>query len=676
MGMNAYSIVSLAKLLREWMDTLRWTESLFNLIRDFLIYYRPSEWGKTAFSDAADTASKLRDNLRQELETVASGDEENPCFAALSRRFGLSEHEVRLLRFFHLYLIFGPLEVFVDKLPEWEAILNIARFALVEVNIALEALYPSSRLAGSGLGSIDGHAFRLPTHGIAFGIPSAVIAYISTANANGFASFVLDIPPAPILPLSAHELPEATIAAARATLSTRAGKPTILLFGKPGTGKTEFAKSLSASCGYTACFLRHDRETGRRSFSDLLLAARLVDPALEVLVVDEADELLNIEAAFFGNDGAKDGVKKSMITNFLDGAEARMIFISNATNRIPDSILRRFTFHLGFEDFRVGQRAKVWNSLDSESELFSHQQRHFLSARYKANPSRIRQVMDICANLPSGNESEAGSGERLVIAEELLSRGNEIMYSIPRSHLKEMAGYDPTFLNLSIPVDEILASIDRWLGKYPARESGLAMLFFGPPGTGKTAFARHIAERIGHHPIVRKASDLLSPWVGETESRIRGAFREAEGTVLIFDEADSLLGSREGARASWERSMTNEVLTCMEDFKGLFIASTNFRRILDVASLRRFAYKLEFKSTIASRRRELLSAYFPEISLSESDLRMLNSLEALTPGDMAIAAQRLELATKVDFSEVVAVLREEISFREPRQERIGFETDI
>ncbi|SFV60837.1 ATPase, AAA family [hydrothermal vent metagenome] len=85
-------------------------------------------------------------------------------------------------------------------------------------------------------------------------------------------------------------------------------------------------------------------------------------------------------------------------------------------------------------------------------------------------------------------------------------------------------------------------------------------------------------------------------WVGGTEKNIANAFREAkeEKAVLVFDEVDSFLADRTGAKQSWEVTQVNEMLVQMENFDGIFIATTNLMDNLDRASLRRFDLKLEF----------------------------------------------------------------------------------
>jgi len=662
---------SLARLLLDWITTAQWTHELFSLIHEFLESVRSSYLVRPPFVAEGEGAEAQRKTLRDELESAAEDNPGNPAFDALASRFSLSPSELELLRFFNLYLVFSPLEGYVDKLPEWETIKRLARRIAGDERAVIEALGPSSALVLSGLGSTEGHALRLPKYGLTFGLPEPVIAFIAAENTRSLASFLLETPVAPCLPLSAHDLPETTLATARAALRSSRGKPCLLVYGKPGTGKSEFARSLSLSCGYAPCFLRHDRSTGKRGYANLLLAARLVDPEREVLVVDEADEFLNLEQNLFGSSGAADGLKKSMVNDFLDYTSARMIFITNATWRIPDSVKRRFTFHLGFEDFSVAQRARVWNELDAASGIFSGRDRDLLAARYKANPSRIKQVLDICASLNSGGG--ANGTVAITIAEEMLARGDEIMHGIPRREKRAVGNYDPAFLNLAIPAEELLDSLGRWKARYAENQQGLNLLFYGAPGTGKTAFALHLTEKLGFQPIVKRASDLLSPWVGETERKIREAFREAEGSVLIFDEADSLIAARENARTGWERTMTNEVLTCMEEFKGLFIASTNFRMILDGASLRRFTYKLEFKPTAAARRKDLVESYFPGLSLSSEETAELTALDSLTPGDVAVAARRLDFAAPCDASNVLAALVEEVESRGPKQNRIGFE---
>jgi len=259
------------------------------------------------------------------------------------------------------------------------------------------------------------------------------------------------------------------------------------------------------------------------------------------------------------------------------------------------------------------------------------------------------------------------------IAREMLSRSDEILYHIPRTKAERATTYDPHFLNLDVSVDKLLTSMESWKTRSQELDHGINLLFFGLPGTGKTAFARHLAECLSLSLSLKNASDLLSPWVGETEQKIREAFKESEGQMLIIDEADTFLTDRSRGTHSWERSMTNEILTAMETFKGVFVASTNFDSVLDPACLRRFTYKIEFRPTAPALRFDLVSAYFPGMEWNDAERSALARLGNITPGDVAVAARRLELASEASPALVISALGEEIAARDGRHSTpIGF----
>lgn len=168
---------------------------------------------------------------------------------------------------------------------------------------------------------------------------------------------------------------------------------------------------------------------------------------------------------------------------------------------------------------------------------------------------------------------------------------------------------------------------------------------YGPPGTGKTAFGLWLAEQLGIPLHVKRASDLLSMWVGGSEKNIADAFKKAEDdrALLLIDEVDSFLQDRRGASRSWEVSSVNEMLTQMERFSGVFIASTNLMDDLDQAALRRFDMKIFFGPLKPEQAWELLRRYCGMLELSppEIGLRLRsNQLNSLTPGDFAAVARQ------------------------------------
>jgi SpoVK/Ycf46/Vps4 family AAA+-type ATPase len=161
----------------------------------------------------------------------------------------------------------------------------------------------------------------------------------------------------------------------------------------------------------------------------------------------------------------------------------------------------------------------------------------------------------------------------------------------------QVQSYDAGSLGLGFKPDMINSTVDlQYLLQGLVHTHEARICAWGPPGTGKTAFGKWLANQLSIPHIVLKASDLLGSHVGETEQNIASAFTTAkrQKALLQFDEVDTFLVSRSQAKQSWEVSMVNEMLTQMEAFKGIFIASTNLFENLDEAALRRFDINLKF----------------------------------------------------------------------------------
>lgn len=131
-----------------------------------------------------------------------------------------------------------------------------------------------------------------------------------------------------------------------------------------------------------------------------------------------------------------------------------------------------------------------------------------------------------------------------------------------------------------------------------------SLCLYGPPGTGKTQFVEYLAQQLGQRLISKRASDLLSKWVGDNEKNLAAMFQEAEAedAILFLDEGDSFLRDRNLANQSWEVTKVNELLQGMERFPGIFVVATNLFRGLDTAALRRFTFKLELRALSPEQR--------------------------------------------------------------------------
>ncbi len=169
----------------------------------------------------------------------------------------------------------------------------------------------------------------------------------------------------------------------------------------------------------------------------------------------------------------------------------------------------------------------------------------------------------------------------------------------------------------------------------------------------------------------------MSKYVGENEKNIADAFNQAEqdGALLLIDEVDSFLQDRRGSRNSWEVSLVNEMLTQMESFAGVFIASTNLMDGIDQAALRRFDLKVKFDYLQPAQACEMFRRYCANLNIAEpaqEAIQRLTRLSKLTPGDFAAVARQhmfLSVASAQDFA---AALEAECAVKQASTCTMGF----
>ena len=169
--------------------------------------------------------------------------------------------------------------------------------------------------------------------------------------------------------------------------------------------------------------------------------------------------------------------------------------------------------------------------------------------------------------------------------------------------------------------------------------TGIAALFSGNPGTGKTLAAHVVADALGMDLFQVDLSSIVDKYIGETEKNLEKVFTEAESLncVLFFDEADSLFGSRSAVGDSKDRYANQEVaylLQRMESFDGITVLATNLRGNLDQAFARRLHFMIHFPDPDAATR----------ANLWEHHLAQLPALDPDDPVDVALLADNLEVA--------------------------------
>jgi hypothetical protein len=128
---------------------------------------------------------------------------------------------------------------------------------------------------------------------------------------------------------------------------------------------------------------------------------------------------------------------------------------------------------------------------------------------------------------------------------------------------------------------------------------GLNVLFYGPPGTGKTMAAEALANELNLDLYKIDLSQIVSKYIGETEKSLNKIFNAAEAAncILLFDEADAILGKRSEVKDAHDRYANLEIsflLQKMEEYEGMSILTTNLRQNLDQAFTRRIRFMVEF----------------------------------------------------------------------------------
>ncbi|MEM5774707.1 MAG: ATP-binding protein, partial [Anaerolineaceae bacterium] len=318
----------------------------------------------------------------------------------------------------------------------------------------------------------------------------------------------------------------------------------------------------------------------------------------------------------------EDGVLPPAILNLLAAHPGPAIVASQKPvqpREMPDEhAFRWFTF----DQPPFAQRKQVWE--------------HYLAAETALKPADVEaiagqfrltsgQIHDACitARNAAAQRGDAVTGADLFVAARAYS--NHRLASLA-GKIEPRYGWD----DIILPADQIRLLheiintvrsrplvLEEWgLGKKLASSAGVATLFAGPPGTGKTMAAEIIAHELGLDLYKIDLSSVVSKYIGETEKNISRIFSEAEtsNAILFFDEADALFGKRSEVRDSHDRYANIEIsylLQRMEAYDGVTILATNLRANLDEAFTRRLQFIVDFPFPQEEDRLRIWKALFP-----------------------------------------------------------------
>lgn len=594
----------------------------------------------------------------------------------LKKLLKLNDTEVELIRFFYC-LGFSQLEAIARQfIDDVESVYEFIHMTTGESHRKIrKALHPNSPLFSMGILVHEDKSFS-PT-GVEYSLKSD-IAYCLTGHKTVREYFekVIQLDKKSVYPLSSFQVSPESLFIAQRLL--QADSPTrLLVHGLTGTGKTEFVRSLCRAVGFPTYFLSQGMDgspSERKNF--LEIANQMLSNQQAVVVVDEADELLNTGYRFLGF--LEDSVNKGWLNDFLDRAKIKLIFISNDISSIEDSVLRRFQYNIKFDQKRHFYEFSNWKKTLKRKPVNQYLTEDFLeriTARYHLTPASLNNAIKALELILKPEDNDPNKIENYF--EELLASHEKIVYKEEKK-LSELINekYDVSLINTDIPVKEILTALNNYLQnterKIRKTGSGVNLLFWGSPGTGKTEFVKFLAKELKAKLVIRRGSDLLSPYVGVTESLIAKAFEEASGSrsILFIDEADSFFTRRENAWRSWEVSQTNEFLTQMENHSCILICCTNLIKNLDPASIRRFHWKVEFKPLKTEHRFLVFQRYFPEKASKDVEKKLLK-LDGLTHGDFRAVYNKFLFAKMegITANDIIEALARELEYRRKQSDK-------
>merc|ERR1719219_2295164 len=395
----------------------------------------------------------------------------------------------------------------------------------------------------------------------------------------------------------------------------------ILLYGPPGTGKTLMARAVANETG-AFFFLINGPEIMSKmageSESNLRKAFEEAEKnSPSIIFIDEIDSIAPKREK---TNGEVERRIVSQLLTLMDGLNQRAhVVVMAATNR-PNSIdpaLRRFgrfdrEVDIGIPDetgrmeiLRIHTKnMKLGDDVDLEivaKETHGHVGSDIAALCSEAALQQIRKKMDLIDL--EDDEIDAEVLDSLAVTNDdfkwALKNSNpsalrETVVEVPNVSWDDIGGLRDTKRELQELVQYPVEHPEKFLkfGMTPSK----CVLFYGPPGCGKTMLAKAIANECQANFISVKGPELLTMWFGESESNVRDIFdkaRQAAPCVLFFDELDSIAKSRGGSHGDAGGAsdrVINQMLTEMDGMgskKNVFIiGATNRPDILDGAIMR------------------------------------------------------------------------------------------
>lgn len=425
----------------------------------------------------------------------------------------------------------------------------------------------------------------------------------------------------------------------RGALAEKRSGVNIYIHGAPGTGKSELVRVLAREFRavlYEVSFTDSDGDpvTAYKRLESLRAAQAFLKKQRSLLVFDEAEDVFTGEFFFKRSVAAQ---QKAWMNRMFETNPVPTFWVSNSLYGLDDAFIRRFDFVFELGTPPRSQRKRSFKRICKGA--ISNELLERIAECENLTPAVVAKAQSVALSVSKKGSVSTDKAFTQIVKQTLKAQGHKTD-SIDKKSDRIPSVYSLSYLNSDTPLEPLATTLKA--------TPDARLCLYGPPGTGKTTFGHWLSRELSMPLHIKKGSDLISPFVGMTERNLARAFEQAreDKAILLIDEVDSFLQDRRGAVRSWEVTEVNEMLTQMESFEGIFIATTNLMDNLDQAALRRFDLKVKVGYMNGEQCRELFIKQCKALGLKapgNDALRLAESLSNATPGDFSNVARQHRL---------------------------------
>lgn len=394
---------------------------------------------------------------------------------------------------------------------------------------------------------------------------------------------------------------EGLVSRCRTAVETRHG--VVSVYGLPGLGRRTLLHAVAAENDLRIIDIRSDRLASmpiEQARPQLRALARECKVLGRVPLLSCIDALPSEMIALVGEE---------LVSRLLGP-----VFVTCDTARRPPLRWSRPTISIEASRPSTRRLGELWQqSFDHGCELTGNE----LAVAFPLAPSLIVQAAETAKATGTVSLSKLRDGIRSVVEDRLSGLARRLEVNQTWSDLVLSRDQSSQVAELIARLRHRPLVLEEWgFAAKIGKGNGVAALFSGPPGTGKSMCAGLIANELGLDLYVVDGSKISSKWIGETEKNLAALFDAAEAShaVLLFDEADALFGKRSDVKSSNDKHANAEVsylLQRVEHYSGIAILTSNHESAIDPAFQRRLATHVRFELPDAEERSALWKAMIP-----------------------------------------------------------------